>query len=154
MPGRVDWPVFAVALGAVVISGCSGPTPPDYQGGGAVLSEEKPGAMRSPGWLQFSDLTLHLSVEPDPPKAPYVRGWIVGGLFLPDGEVQGVLAEPPPRRVLTRGWLHLVWRSFTPESHERPRRPPYVEGWHDEETGGFFPSSPVRYETMSSGSAP
>lgn len=142
-------PVRAAAvLSICMLAGaCGGPSELSEQGGGAVLTEEHPEAIRTPGWIQFGpDLSLHVASEADPPREPYVRGWIIGGLFLPDGEVVGILTEPPPKRILSRGRLHLETRAFTPEKSERLARAPYVDGWHDEETGGFFPSSGVHWE--------
>lgn len=128
---------------ALLAAGCAGPSAPTDQGGGAVLTTPKPEAMRTRGWLQFPELTLHSDAESEPPKDPYIRGVIVGGRFYPHGELVGPVTEAPPKRILARGWLELETRAFTPEAAEGTRRAPWVEGWRDTESGVFFPSGPL-----------
>jgi hypothetical protein len=136
-------PATVWLLLAGMIAGCGETPAPETQGGGAVLREAKPAAMRTAGWLSFPDLVLHSVTESEGPKAPYLRGWILGGLFQPEGELVGYVSEPPPRRLLTRGWLDLETRAFVPDAANRPKSRLYAEGWHDNETGGFFPASPM-----------
>lgn len=134
-------------LGLAVISlgACSGPSAPDEQGGGAVLTETHPEAMRARGWLEFADLSLRLESDGKDPVGMHVRGWVVGGLFFPDGDVEGRKTERPRGRIFTAGFLELRTRGFVKKDAARRPRPPFVEGFQDVETGAFFPTSSVRY---------
>jgi hypothetical protein len=142
-------PSLATVLCALLVA-CGTPAPPTEQGGGAVLTEPKPKAMWATGWLEFADLSLHGDDETEPPTEPYLRGRILGGLFQPTGGVSGIMSEPPPRRIVTRGWLELRSRAFFPENSKRERIPPFVEGYQDAETGGFYPTSDVQEELFAS----
>ncbi len=139
-------PGFLALLVLLPLLGCGTASPPDEQGGGAMLVETHPLSMRTPGWLEFLDLSLHPASQAAAPREPYVRGWIIGGLFVPEGEVVGVLSDAPTRRVLTRGWLDVRTRGFIPDTADRPRTPPWIDGWQDKDTGGFFPGSQVHDE--------
>lgn len=125
-------------------TGCGGPTAPESHGGGAVLTEPRPDLMRTSGWLQFADLSLHTVADAKPPKEPFVRGSILGGRFFPTGPVEGVVREAPPKRVLTKGSLHLETRAFKALDSEGPIRTPFVFGWKDTESGAFFPATDVQ----------
>lgn len=130
---------------ALFLVGCSGPQPPSEQGGGAVIGERRPEAMRARGWLEFADLSLRVQADGADPRGPHLRGWILGGTFYPDGDVVGADAPPPRGRILTPGFLELRTRAFVRKESPRPPEPPYVEGMQDAETGGFFPTSSVHY---------
>ena len=88
--------------------GCPGPSAPTEHGGGAVLTEAHPEAMRARGWLEFSDLSLRVEADGNKPVGPHVKGWVVGGLFLPSGDVEGRVTERPRGRILTAGFLELL----------------------------------------------
>lgn len=125
--------------------GCSGSSAPTEEGGGAVLSDSHPEAMRARGWLEFSDLSLRVEADGKEPVGPHVKGWVVGGLFLPSGEVEGRVGERPRGRILTAGFLELRTRGFVKKEAPRRPRPPFVEGFQDVETGSFFPTSSVHH---------
>ena len=125
--------------------GCPGPSAPTEHGGGAVLTEAHPEAMRARGWLEFSDLSLRVEADGNKPVGPHVKGWVVGGLFLPSGDVEGRVTERPRGRILTAGFLELRTRGFVKRDAARQPRPPFVEGFQDVETGAFFPTSSVRH---------
>ena len=138
-----------IALGVALVA-CGSPAPPTEQGGGAVLTEPKPKAMWAGGWLEFADLSLHRNDEDEAPTEPYVRGMILGGLFQPTGAVTGIMSEPPPRRIVNRGWLELRSRAFFPEGSRQDRVPPFVEGFQDTETGGFYPTGGIQEDLFAS----
>jgi len=137
--------LLSVVAAWLLLSGC-GTSTPDHQGGGAVLLESHDERMRTPGWLEFVDLSLHPASETRAPAEPYVRGYIVGGLFFPTGDVVGPRERPEGRRVLVRGWLDLRTRAFHHADGATPRRAPYVEGLRDEESGAFFPTHGIVHD--------
>lgn len=134
--------VFAVSL---ILVGCSGPQPPTEQGGGAVMVESRPDAMRARGWLEFVDLSLRLESDGGAPRGPHVLGWILGGTFSPEGDVIGRESQLPSGRILTPGFIELRTRAFVRKESDRAPELPYVEGMQDAENRSFFPSSPVHY---------
>ena len=56
----------------------------------------------------------------------------------------GVVESAPVGRVLTLGYLELRTRAFVKKDSASAPEVPYVEGWQDTETGGFYPTSQVR----------
>ena len=91
----------------------------------------------------MSTLTVRPVELGDAPEGAHLSGQVLGGLLLaPYGRVEGTVEEPPAGRVATRGWLALPRLSFHLEGEEEPV-PPYVEGFRDQETGVFYPSSQV-----------
>jgi len=138
-------PVLVVVL---LLSGCGGPSAPVDQGGGAVMEEPHPDAMRAMGWLEFADLSLHVQADGRSPSGPHVRGWVLGGTFAPSGDVVGGGGPRPRGRILTPGFLELRTRAFVRRDGDRPPQAPYVDGLQDAETGGFHPTSPVRREAV------
>jgi hypothetical protein len=149
------FPGLATVLVCAIAAGCAGPTAPTEQGGGAILTEPQPEAMRTDGYLDFIDLSLRPVASGLRPDGPHVQGWILGGLFTPVSDVRGGLAdEPPPGRIASRGFLELRTRAFVRPDSQSPPVPPYVEGFQDTETGGFYPSSSVRYAPGAPGGDP
>lgn len=128
---------------AFTLFACSGPSAPVEQGGGAVLITPQPAAMRVSGWLEFRDLTFHPVSEKGPPHEPFIRGEAIGGFFDPTSEITGPVGDPPKGRNLTKGWLELRTRAFFRSDDPRQKTPPFVEGSRDDDTGGFFPASPL-----------
>jgi len=139
---RAPFPVLAVSL---ILVGCSGSSPPTLQGGGAVVGEAHPEAMRARGWLKFVDLSLRVESDGGAPRGPRVHGWILGGMFMPDGDVIDRGAQLPRDRILTPGFIELRTRGFVRKESDRRPELPYVEGMKDAETGGFYPTSAVHY---------
>ena len=137
--------IFRVAwvIPLLVLAACSGASAPEEQGGGAVLVQAQPAAMRAPGWLEFKDLSVHTDAEKGPPREPYIRGAWIGTNFDATAEISGPIGDPPKGRNVSKGWLELRTRSFFRADDPRPRTPPYVPGFHDDDTGGFFPGSAV-----------
>ena len=131
-------PMWPLAL-LFVLAGCGGPSAPEDQGGGAVLVEERPAAMAVPGRLELRDLTFKRSSDPDPAAEPYVPGFSYGGWFDATGDVVGAVGAAPRGRSLTKERLELRNRAFYRFDDARPKSTPYIEGWRDDDTGGFFP---------------
>ncbi|MSR74926.1 MAG: hypothetical protein EXS14_05595 [Planctomycetes bacterium] len=123
----------------LILAACS--TGSDAVGGATLVSLEtaKPEALRVQGWLEFPTLALHSVDEAAAPVAPFLRGEFAGGWFTPRGVIEGVLPEPPARRVLVRGVLELSTRAFIAAGSERPARGAFIVGVQDQETGGFHP---------------
>ncbi len=134
---------FVACLVCCMLCTCGGSSPaPDPDG---LLEDSYPEAMRTPGWLEFTDLSLHTNAEATPPLEPYVRGKILGGLFFPSASIRGPKKEPTGRRArfLLKGWLDLRTRAFYPTGSQYQRTPPYVEGAKDRDSGGFHPTSDI-----------
>jgi hypothetical protein len=140
MPSRLP------ALSLLALAACAGPSIPDTQGGGAILAAAHREAVEVPGWLELRNLSAHTLAESGEPKAPFVRGVWLGGLFLPRGEIEGEFVQPPPRRIMVRGRLDLTTRAFVPEG--RPVAAPHVPGLRDRESGAFYPSGPIVWEAL------
>jgi hypothetical protein len=140
-------PSRAVLVSALLLTACSGPRAPTMQGGGAIVTHDRPCAVRAPGWLELRDLSVHTDAEKDPPREPYVRGVWVGGFFDATGDVAGPVGDPPKGRSLTRGYLELRTRAFYRATDERKRTPPWIEGSRDDDSGGFFPASSVSWSS-------
>jgi hypothetical protein len=132
-----------LAAAACWCAACGGPSAPEDQGGGAVLTEERPAAMAAPGRLELRDLAFKRASDVDAPVEPYVPGLMYGGWFDATGEIVGPVGTAPRGRALTKGRLELRNRAFFRFDDARPKSPPYVEGWRDDDTGGFFPLGPV-----------
>ncbi|MAE94966.1 MAG: hypothetical protein CL910_09930 [Deltaproteobacteria bacterium] len=128
----------------LLLGACSGTRAPTDQGGGAVLTEEHPDAMRTPGWLEFGDLSLRTAAAGKDPRGAHVHGWLLGGVFEPLGDIIGGEGRPPRGRILNPGFLELRTRAFVKKADDANPTPPYVEGWQDTETGGFYPSGSVQ----------
>lgn len=141
----------AVARALIVVvpflAACGGPSAPVDQGGGAVLVDERPAAMRAPGWLSLTDLGVHRASESKPPVEPYVPGAWYGLFFDPTGGVVGPKGSVPSGRNTTRGRLELRNRAFFRSDDRRTPTPPYLEGWRDDDTGGFYPQGDVVWST-------
>jgi hypothetical protein len=134
--------ILTSALAVSAVS-CGGPSAPVDQGGGAVMIDEHPAAMRVPGYLVFTDLSLHRRSESKAPPEPYVAGAWYGAFFDATGGVTGPKGSVPSGRSTTRGRLELRNRAFFRADDQRPRNVPYVEGWRDDDTGGFYPLGDV-----------
>lgn len=128
------------------IAACGGPSAPEDQGGGAVIVDRHPASQRSAGWLEFKDLSGHMATEERKPIEPYVLGEWVGGHFDATGEIIGNVGSPPRGRNVSRGWLDLRTRAFYPTSSSRPRTTPFIDGFRDDDTGGFYPLSNVSWK--------
>ena len=137
-------PLFVLVVSSLLV-GCSWTQAPSEQGGGAVVEESHPEAMRARGWLEFADVSLRVKSEGGVPRGPHVRGWVLGGTFIPEGDVVDRGAPPPSGRVLTPGFIELRTRAFVRKQGDHRPEPPYVEGVQDAETRGFFPTSTVHY---------
>ncbi|HYC77496.1 MAG TPA: hypothetical protein VEI02_07700 [Planctomycetota bacterium] len=120
---------------------CGGPSAPDEQGGGAVLVDEHPAAMRTPGRLELGDLSARYAWESAKPEPPYVEGVWIGGWFDPTGDVVGATPTAPQGRKTTRGRLELRTRAFFRQDEARLATGPCVDGWRDDDTGGFYPAT-------------
>ena len=140
--------VFLMPFLLCTCGGSSPAAPPD-----SLLVESYPEAMRTPGWLEFSDLSLHTNAEATPPLEPYVRGMILGGLFFPTGSIVGPKKEPSGRRArfLLKGWLDLRTRAFYPTGSQHQHKLPYVEGAKDRDSGGFHPTADIVHGTKVQG---
>ena len=128
---------------AFAVAACGEPSIPENQGGGAIVTDAKPWALRVPGWLELRDLTLHTDAEIGPPNEPYVRGSWIGSMFDATGGVVGTTGPAPKGRKLTRGWLDLRTRAFFRTDDPHRRAVPSLDGWRDEDTGGFHAAADV-----------
>ena len=86
-------PLFVLVVSSLLV-GCSWTEPPSEQGGGALVGESHPDAMRARGWLEFADVSLRVKSEGGAPRGPHVRGWVLGGTFIPEGDVVDRGAPP------------------------------------------------------------
>jgi hypothetical protein len=126
-------------LAAAFAASCGGPSAPMEQSGGAVLIEERRADMAVRGSLELRTLAIKTAADATPPSEPYVEGYWVGGVFDATGDVVGPKGSAPRGRTLTRGRLELRTRSFFRADDSRPKTPPWIEGWRDDDTGGFHP---------------
>lgn len=129
----------------LLLAACGGPSAPEDQGGGAVLVERLPASQRTPGWIEFKDLSAHVATEDRKPVEPYVAGDWIGGRFDVRGALVGKPGGIPRGRNVTRGWLDLRSRAFHPSSSTAPRTTPFIEGFRDDDTGGFYPSADISW---------
>ena len=136
---RVLVPILFLSL----LAGCGSSAPSEEQGGGAVLDRPHTAAMAIPGWLQFSDLSLHADWEGATPRGPFLRGMILGNTFQPAGRVIGLVEVETGGRILDRGWLDLRTLAFYRENAAVGHRMPWIEGRRDAETGSFLPATDV-----------
>lgn len=145
MPRRTDSPrPFPLLLAAAFCLGaCGTPDAPEEQGGGAVLLVERKDAMPVLGRLELKDLSVRRASDGETPVEPYVPGAWVGGWFDATGDVVGPKGSAPRGRTLTKGWLELRNRAFYRADEKRTKTAPWIEGWRDDDTGGFFPLSGV-----------
>jgi hypothetical protein len=142
--------VVLVLVATFLVSCCCNSRVPCNQGGGALLTCERPAAMRTPGWLELRDLSFHADADAGkaPPSEPYVRGEWIGGYFDATGEVIGPVGDPPRGRSVTRGYLELRARAFYRNDAQRTRIPPFVEGARDDDSGVFFPASAISWSSQ------
>lgn len=127
------------------IAACGGPSAPEEQGGGAVIADRSPESQRTPGWLEFKDLSAHVATEDRKPIEPYVKGEWIGGRFDVRGSLVGKPGGAPRGRNVTRGWLELRNRAFHPFNSTAPKIAPFIEGFRDDDTGGFYPSADISW---------
>ncbi|MFX0066352.1 MAG: hypothetical protein ACFFC7_29665 [Candidatus Hermodarchaeota archaeon] len=88
------------------------------------------------GYILLVDGSIHLESE-KPPQSLYVRGYIQGEIFLPEGDILG---EGPLGEAGHPGWMELTNGIFYGMETSRPPFPPYVEGYRTPK-GEFRPSS-------------